>query len=622
MISSLKSGLNPTYFSRMNPNLSPVIGIDLGTTNSCVSIVEGGTPKVLTNSEGARTTPSIVAFDKTGNFLIGEHAKRQAITNTKGTFSSTKRLIGRQFNDETVSVCQKMVPYDIVQAPNGEAWVKDPKGQIYSPAQIGALVLSKMKETAESYLGYRVKDAVITVPAYFNNMQRQATKDAGKIAGLNVMRTINEPTAAALAYGIDRQRGQTVAVYDLGGGTFDISILEISNDGVFEVKATNGDTFLGGEDFDSVLLKHVIQQYLQLEKIDLSQDPMAVQRIKEAVEKAKCELSSSLSTEINLPYIYSNVAGPKHLHMPITRNEFEGLTNHLIEKTTIPCASCLKDAGYSPKDINEVILVGGMTRVPKVIDTVREFFGRDPFRGVNPDEVVAIGASIQGSVLSGGLNEILLLDVTPLSLGIETMGGLFSKLIPRNTVVPTKRSEVFSTGADGQTSVSIRVFQGEREVVSGNKLLGEFTLEGIPPSPKGIPQIEVSFEIDANSIVHVSAIDKNSGAAHKMSIRQVGGLSQEEILKMIGDAEKNSMDDKKKREIIEQTYDIHGFIEEIEKQLHENDKRLPQKYVMEIKALVESMKNAIKTLDVEVINKAFSTLRSQALLMSQQLITK
>ena len=614
MISSLN------YYKKFSSPISPVIGIDLGTTNSCVSIVELGTPKVIANSEGLRTTPSIVAFDKNGNCLIGEHAKRQSITNTKSTFFSTKRLIGRQYDDETTSLCKKMVPYDIIRAENGESWVKDEKGSIYSPSQIGALVLSKMKETAESYLGCQVKDAVITVPAYFNNAQRQATKDAGKIAGLNVMRTINEPTAAALAYGIDRQKGQTVAVYDLGGGTFDISILEISKDGVFEVKATNGDTFLGGEDFDSIILQYVLNKYYKDEKIDLSKDPISLQRIREAVEKAKCELSTSLNTEINLPYITVTSSGPKHLSMPFSRSEFEKLTLPLIKKTIDPCITCLKDAGLTPKDINEVILVGGMTRIPKIIENVHDFFGREPFKGVNPDEVVAIGAAIQGSVLSGGLNEILLLDVTPLSLGIETMGGLFTKLIPRNTVVPTRKSEMFSTGQDGQTNVSIRVFQGEREVVSGNKLIGEFNLEGLPPAPKGTPQIEITFEIDANSIVHVNAIDKLSGKAHKISIKQNGGLSQDEIAKMINDAENNYKDDKKKREAIEQSYDIIGFIEEIEKQIEENKNRLPEQYIKDLQINVNNMKDAIKTLEIKKINSTFKELKNIALQMPKVLI--
>lgn len=593
--------------------MTPIIGIDLGTTNSCVSVVEGGTPKVIQNAEGVRTTPSIVAFTSSGERLVGEQAKRQAITNSKSTFFATKRLIGRTFDDEMTKKCREMVPYEIVKAKSGDAWVKDEKGNTYSPAQIGAFVLTKMKETAEAYLGTTVKDAVITVPAYFNDSQRQATKDAGKIAGLNVMRTINEPTAAALAYGTERKQGQTVAVFDLGGGTFDVSILEISKDGVFEVKATNGDTFLGGEDFDSALMKYVIQDFQAKNQIDLAKDPLALQRIREAVEKAKCELSSMMTTEINLPYITVTGAGPKHLQMPITRANFEKITANLIARTIDPCKACLKDAGLTPQQINEVILVGGMTRMPKVIDSVREFFGKDPFRGVNPDEVVAIGASIQGSVMRGDHKDIVLLDVTPLSLGIETMGGVFAPLIPRNTVVPTKKSQEFTTAADGQTHVNIRVFQGERALCEGNKLLGEFTLVGIPPAPRGVPKIEVTFDIDANSIVHVSAKDKQTNKEQQMTIQQHGGLSQEEIAKMVEDAEKHAAEDKKKREVLEKKYSMEQYINEIEKTVSENEKKLPADLLKRIRDSIKELKDATAGNDEKKIDEKYDALKAASM---------
>ncbi|EAY06861.1 mitochondrial-type HSP70, putative [Trichomonas vaginalis G3] len=613
MLSSVGKTSGSLFFRSFAQGMTPIIGIDLGTTNSCVSVVEGGTPKVIQNAEGVRTTPSIVAFTNTGERLVGEQAKRQAVTNSKSTFFATKRLIGRSFEDEMTKKCREMVPYQIIKAKNGDAWVKDEKGNEYSPAQIGAFVLTKMKETAEAYLGTTVKDAVITVPAYFNDSQRQATKDAGKIAGLNVMRTINEPTAAALAYGTERKQGQTVAVFDLGGGTFDVSILEISKDGVFEVKATNGDTFLGGEDFDSALMKHVIQDFQAKNQIDLSKDPLALQRIREAVEKAKCELSSMMTTEINLPYITVTGAGPKHLQMPITRANFEKITQHLIARTINPCKNCLKDAGLTPQQINEVILVGGMTRMPKVIDSVREFFGKDPFRGVNPDEVVAIGASIQGSVMRGDHKDIVLLDVTPLSLGIETMGGVFSRLIPRNTVVPTKKSQEFTTAADGQTHVNIRVFQGERDLVEGNKLLGEFTLVGIPPAPRGVPKIEVTFDIDANSIVHVSAKDKQTNKEQQMTIQQHGGLSQEEIAKMVEDAEKHAAEDKKKREILEKKYAMEQYINEIEKTISENEKKLPADLLKRIRDSVKDLKDAIAGNDEKKIEEKYDALKAASM---------
>ena len=613
MLSSLRKGSFTGIVRNFANAITPIIGIDLGTTNSCVSVVEGGTPRVIQNAEGVRTTPSVVAFTKDGQLLVGEQAKRQAIMNSKSTFFATKRLIGRPFNDAMTKKCIDMVPYSIIKAKNGDAWVKDETGKEYSPSQIGAFVLGKMKETAEAYLGTTVKDAVITVPAYFNDSQRQATKDAGKIAGLNVMRTINEPTAAALAYGVERKQGQTVAVFDLGGGTFDVSILEISKDGVFEVKATNGDTFLGGEDFDSALMQYVIQDFMKQEHVDLSKDPMAIQRIREAVEKAKCELSTMMQTEINLPYITVTAAGPKHLRMPITRAQFEKLCQSLIQRTIQPCKACLKDAGLTPQQINEVILVGGMTRMPKVIESVKDFFGKDPFRGVNPDEVVSIGAAIQGSVMRGDHKDIVLLDVTPLSLGIETMGGVFARLIPRNTVVPTKKSQEFTTAADNQNIVNVRVFQGERDLVEGNKLLGEFTLVGIPPAPRGVPKIEVTFEIDANSIVHVSAKDKSTGKEQDMTIQQHGGLTQEEIAKMVEDAEKHAEEDKKKKELIDKKYEIERFITETEKTLSENEKKLPADLLSRIRNGIKELNEAIQGNDEKKITEKYDSLKAASM---------
>lgn len=618
----LSSCLKPTssLFSRsFAKGATPIIGIDLGTTNSCVAVVEGGKPKVIPNSEGQRTTPSVVAFDKNGQLIVGEQAKRQMVLNPKSTFAATKRIIGRTFDDDMTLQAMKQCSFEVAKAENGEAWVRDGKGKIYSPSQIGGYILGKMKETAEAYLGTPIKDAIVTVPAYFNNAQRQATKDAGRLAGLNVMRTINEPTAAALAYGLNRKKGETVAVFDLGGGTFDISILEISDDGVFEVKSTNGNTFLGGEDFDNVITNWILQQYKKNENIDLSADPLAVARIREAAEKAKCELSSTMMTEINLPYITSIGAGPKHLSMPITRQVFEQLTLPLIQKTLDPVTQALKDASLNPSQINEVILVGGMTRVPKVIQSVGEFFGKDPFRGVNPDEVVAVGASIQGSVLTGGLDEILLLDVTPLSLGIETMGGVFTRLIPRNTVVPTKITESFSTGVDGQKNIAIRVFQGERELVKDNKFLGEFNLVGIPPQPRGIPNIAVTFEIDANSIIHVSAVDQGSGKEQKIEIKQTGGLSQDEIMKMIEDASKHKKEDEARKVVIEQSYDMHGFVGEIEKQIHLNKDRLPKWLIEKVEGKVKEMNAALATYDMNKINAAFKALQAVAMEMPDNL---
>ncbi|PKA60716.1 Heat shock 70 kDa protein, mitochondrial [Apostasia shenzhenica] len=592
------------------PAGNDVIGIDLGTTNSCVAVMEGKNPKVIENAEGARTTPSVVAFSQKGELLVGTPAKRQAVTNPTNTVFGTKRLIGRRFDDPQTQKEMKMVPYKIVRAPNGDAWV-EANGQQYSPSQIGAFVLTKMKETAESYLGKSVTKAVITVPAYFNDAQRQATKDAGRIAGLDVQRIINEPTAAALSYGMNNKEG-LIAVFDLGGGTFDISILEISN-GVFEVKATNGDTFLGGEDFDNALLDFLVIEFRRTDSIDLSKDRLALQRLREAAEKAKIELSSTSQTEINLPFITADASGAKHLNITLTRSKFESLVNNLIERTRNPCKSCLKDAGITSKEVDEVLLVGGMTRVPKVQDVVAEIFGKNPSKGVNPDEAVAMGAAIQGGILRGDVKELLLLDVTPLSLGIETLGGIFTRLINRNTTIPTKKSQVFSTAADNQTQVGVRVLQGEREMASDNKLLGEFELVGIPPAPRGLPQIEVTFDIDANGIVTVSAKDKTTGKEQQITIRSSGGLSEDEIEKMVKEAELHSQKDKERKALIDIRNTADTTIYSIEKSLNEYRNKVPAEVASDIESAIAELRQAVTGDDVEKIkskidnaNKAIS----------------
>lgn len=577
---------------------SDVIGIDLGTTNSCVAVMEGKNPKVIENSEGSRTTPSVVAFNQKGELLVGTPAKRQAVTNPTNTLFGTKRLIGRKFDDPQTQKEMKMVPYKIIRAPNGDAWV-EANGQQYSPSQIGAFVLGKMKETAESYLGRSVSNAVITVPAYFNDAQRQATKDAGRIAGMEVKRIINEPTAAALSYGMNNKEG-LVAVFDLGGGTFDISILEISN-GVFEVKATNGDTFLGGEDFDNALLQYLVDEFKKNEGIDLSKDRLAVQRLREAAEKAKIELSSTTSTDINLPFITADASGAKHLNIQLTRSKFEMLVNNLIERTRQPCKDCMKDAGVTPRELDEVLLVGGMTRVPKVQQLVAELFGKEPSKGVNPDEAVAMGAAIQGGILKGDVKELLLLDVNPLSLGIETLGGVATKLITRNTTIPTKKSQVFSTAADGQTQVGIKVLQGEREMAADNKILGQFDLVGIPPAPRGVPQIEVTFDIDANGIVNVSARDKATGKEQAITIHPSGGLSEADIQNMVKEAEMYSQKDQERKKLIEAKNQADNTIYSVEKSLNEYKDKLPANIVNEIESAVADLKKAIEGEDTDKI---------------------
>jgi len=594
--------------------MSKIIGIDLGTTNSCISIMDGKEPKVIENAEGKRTTPSIIAFTENEN-LVGEPAKRQMVTNPAGTIYAVKRLIGRRGDSETTNSIKKIVPYKIVTADNGDAWV-EVRGKKYSPSMISAMTLQKMKETAEAYLGEKVDKAVITVPAYFNDAQRQATKDAGKIAGLEVLRIINEPTAAALAYGLDKKSAKTIAVYDLGGGTFDISVLELG-EGVFEVKSTNGDTFLGGEDFDLRLQNYLADEFKKESGIDLRNDPLALTRLKEAAEKAKIELSSSSETEINLPYITADATGPKHLKVKLTRAQLEKLVDDLIEKTMEPCRAALKDAGVSVKEIDEVVLVGGMTRMPKVIEKVKEFFGKEPHKGVNPDEVVAIGAAIQAGVLQGDVKDVLLLDVTPLSLGIETLGGVFTRLIDRNTTIPTRKSQVFSTAEDNQNAVTIRVYQGEREIAAQNKFLGQFNLEDIPPSPRGMPQIEVTFDIDANGIVNVSAKDKATNKEQKVTIQASGGLTDEEIDKMVKEAEANADSDKKKRELIEERNKADSLVYSTEKSLSQYGDKLEKEDKDKIEKAVSSVKSAIEGEDVVLIKQKISALQEVAVKLGE-----
>ena len=595
--------------------MGKVIGIDLGTTNSCVAVMDGKNAKVIENSEGMRTTPSIVAVTDDCERLVGQPAKRQAVTNPERTFFAVKRLIGRRYDDPMVEKDKKLVPYKIVKASNGDAWV-EADGQTYSPSQVSAFILQKMKETAEAHLGQKVDQAVITVPAYFNDAQRQATKDAGKIAGLEVLRIINEPTAAALAYGLDKTKAGTIAVYDLGGGTFDISILEIG-DGVFEVKSTNGDTFLGGEDFDMRLVGYLADEFQKEQGINLRNDKLALQRLKEAAEKAKIELSSTTQTEINLPFITADQTGPKHLTMKLTRAKFEALVDDLIQKTVEPCRKALKDAGVTAGEIGEVVLVGGMSRMPKVQEVVKQLFGKEPHKGVNPDEVVAIGAAIQAGVLQGDVKDVLLLDVTPLSLGIETLGGVFTRIIDRNTTIPTKKSQVFSTAEDNQNAVTIRVFQGEREMAADNKMLGQFDLMGIPPAPRGMPQIEVTFDIDANGIVNVSAKDKATGKEQQIRIQASGGLSEADIEKMVKDAEANAEADKKRREAVTAKNEADGLVHSTEKALAEHGSKVAESERRAIEDAVSDLKEALKGDDAEAIKAKTQTLAQASMKLGE-----
>src|SRR4051812_28494647 len=600
--------------------MAKVIGIDLGTTNSCVAVMEGGKPKVIENSEGARTTPSTVAFTKDGERLIGQPAKRQAVTNPDNTIFAVKRLIGRRFDDPITKKDTELVPYTIVKGSNGDAWVQA-AGEDYSPSQISAFILQKMKETAESYLGETVTQAVITVPAYFNDAQRQATKDAGKIAGLEVLRIINEPTAAALAYGLEKNDGKTIAVYDLGGGTFDISVLEIG-DGVFEVKSTNGDTFLGGEDFDAKVVQYLADEFKKAEGIDLTKDRLALQRLKEAAEKAKIELSSTQTTEVNLPFITADATGPKHLVKTITRTDLERLVEDLIKRTIEPMRKALVDAGLKADQIDEVVLVGGMTRMPKVRDAVKAFFGKEPHTGVNPDEVVAIGAAVQAGVLQGDVKDVLLLDVTPLSLGIETLGGIMTRMIDRNTTIPTKKSQTYSTADDNQNAVTIRVFQGEREMAADNKLLGQFDLVGIPPAPRGVPQIEVTFDIDANGIVNVSARDKGTGKEQQIKIQASGGLSDNDIDQMVRDAEKFAEEDKKRRESAEAKNNAESLIHTTERQLVEHGDKVDASLKSEIETAVAAAKSAVESNDIEAMKTKAQDLATIAMKLGQAIYEK
>ncbi len=597
--------------------MGKVIGIDLGTTNSCFAIMDGKDARVIENAEGARTTPSMVAFTQNGERLVGQPAKRQAVTNPEGTFFAIKRLIGRRFTDKQVEKAKSLVPYQIIAGENGDAWV-EAYGKKYAPSQVSAFVLQKLKEDAEAYLGEPVTQAVITVPAYFDDSQRQATKDAGKIAGLEVLRIINEPTAAALAYGLDKKNSGTIVVYDLGGGTFDVSVLEIG-DGVFEVKATNGDTFLGGEDFDARIINYLADEFKKENGIDLRNDKLALQRLKEAAEKAKIELSSAQQTDINLPFITADATGPKHLNVNLTRAKMESIVEDLLERTKIPCEKALKDAGVKASDIDEVILVGGMTRMPKVQEIVKDFFGREPHKGVNPDEVVALGAAIQGGVLKGDVKDVLLLDVTPLSLGIETLGGVFTRLIDRNTTIPTRKSQVFSTAEDGQTAVTIRVFQGEREMTVDNKLLGQFDLVGIPPAPRGMPQIEVTFDIDANGIVNVSAKDKATGKEQTIRIQASGGLSEADIDKMVKDAESHASEDKKKKENVEAKNRAESLIHATEKNMKELGDKVSASDKEKVEADIKALQDVLESGDAAQINAKAEALMQSSMKIGEAL---